>query len=298
MTSHTLSRWTSGAPSTANTKPLGSGSFSTLRGSSTTSTDRRSPLNAHRARADMPCVPPFTGVTDTASPRCPGRDPMTAGSSPASRSAFAVSAPPTLSPAMITWTGHRPSSPARRVDDASHPSRASESASAAAVAESAASVTRISTLGVATPVADTPVSDCAAREVSPPRHAATTAVADTTTATRAALTSLTDTARTAAGLTTRGARDAVDRTGGVVRDEQGAILVHQDVDRTAPAAAVRALPSGNEILVRHWLAVPDAHAHELGAGWRGPVPRTMERHHRITAPIGRKHRRAVEEGDA
>src|SRR5690349_18271383 len=238
----------------------------------------------------MPCVPLFTGTTDTASVRWPGLVPMTSAFIPMDLSARIVRRASDVSPGTRTLTGHSPASLARRAVDASHPSRPRESTTAAATLESATVVILTSTPETAVPGARLDVDESFLSSArSPVRQPSTVRSASPRQANERGLGARAR--RRVIGLTSRRGGDAVNGAGGVVGDEQRSILVHQDVDRAAPATAVRALPPGNEIFVRNRLPIADAHPHELRSRRRRPVPRPVERDDRVTTPVWRKHRR-------
>src|SRR6185437_11884756 len=67
--------------------------------------------------------------------------------------------------------------------------------------------------------------------------------------------------------------DAIDRTGPVVGDENRAVLVEDDIVRTAEIALVALDPAGSEHLLLGVLAVrTDDHAHDPAALVFMPVP--------------------------
>src|SRR5690348_18411716 len=99
---------------------------------------------------------------------------------------------------------------------------------------------------------------CARADAAPITHAAPAATAPT-------LQSLTYRDATLDAPVTRSVEDAIDRVGLVVAHQNGPVLVHHDVHRTPPPAAVGPLPTRDEILVRHRQAVRDVHAHHFGA---------------------------------
>src|SRR5882762_201149 len=70
--------------------------------------------------------------------------------------------------------------------------------------------------------------------------------------------------------------DAIDRTGPVVSDENGTVLVQDDIGRAAEIALVAFEPAGREHVLLRILAVgPDGDPHDPGALIFMPVPRAV-----------------------
>src|SRR5215208_4047915 len=96
----------------------------------------------------------------------------------------------------------------------------------------------------------------------------------------------------------RSAPYAVDGAARVVRHEHGAVAVHEHVHRPPPAAAVGALPAGDEVLVGRRLAVLHADADDLGAGGRAAVPRAVEGEQGVALVVARELAGAGQEREA